>query len=104
MIDKEERPTKIRLAYLVDKQAYGYFGLIIFSISPDKLKNIEKEFKFDKKLLRYLMIYNPQLKIKERPTKASKIKQPQIQKEEKVEKIQMEELDKKLEEILQGKT
>lgn len=48
---------KIKLSYQIKKNTHAYFGLINFSAFPEKIGEIEKKFKFEEKLLRYLIVF-----------------------------------------------
>jgi len=63
----------------------------------EKLGSLEKELKSEKKILRYLILARPKIKIakvRKRPTKVI----PKIPVKEK--KVELKEIEKKLEEIL----
>lgn len=54
----EARPSKkIKLAYPIKKNFHAYFGLVNFSAFPEKIGEIEKNLKFEEKLLRYLIVF-----------------------------------------------
>jgi len=118
-INKEEAPHKRRLAYPIRHQEQGYFGYLHFYADSEKISAIEEKLRLDKNIMRHLVtlvvkkqisqMQKPSLsavlqdKLKKTTMEKEKIKQtifkegaPQL--EEK--KIELEELDKKLEEIL----
>lgn len=118
---KESRaPKQENLAYRIGKKLRGSRAEILFEASPSSLAALEKKLKFEKNILRYGIFNLPPLsqariKRKARIRKIEKslkpemlfgsqrIKKPLIlTKEEKPkeEKIKLEEIDKKLEEIL----
>lgn len=93
---KEEK--KHNLAYPINKQDQGIYLISQISISPEKITDFSKELKLNKQVLRYLLsrITVPKPKIrKERPKKI--IKKPESKVEE---KTSLNEIDKKLEEII----
>ncbi len=47
---------KKRLAYLVKKQNYAYFGVVWFEIDGEGLDKIKKVLALNKKILRYLIL------------------------------------------------
>lgn len=77
-----------------------------FSLTPEKLKNLEKKLKTEKQIIRYMIILKKKLKqvsTKEKP--AQKIVKPPHQifgKGDKPElkKVELKEIDQKIEEIL----
>ncbi len=114
-ISKEEIPYKRRLAYPINHKKQGYFGFIHFALSPEKLTTVKAKFALDKNILRHMFIVVDKKQINQmnrpapRPEAQKKMDQSEIEKavfkhegvsaqEEK--KAEFNELDKKLEEIL----
>jgi ribosomal protein S6 len=98
---EEKFIEKKLFAYLVKKQREGFLGVINFSIEKNKIKELCNFLELNKNILREM------IEKKERPVEALKterrrrkpypaVKKPPIKKE----KVKIEELDKKLEEIL----
>ena len=56
MVKRAETPKKRRLAYLVKKQGNGYFGWTTFSMAPAGIAALEKKIKEEKNLLRHLIV------------------------------------------------
>ncbi|MBI4114778.1 MAG: 30S ribosomal protein S6 [Candidatus Niyogibacteria bacterium] len=91
----EDTPPKLRkLAYDINGQAEGYFGWIKFLGQPSDIIEIEKQAKKTGGVLRFLIVQGYHEEVAERRTKVRK----KIITEE--EKGRIEEIDKKLEEIL----
>jgi len=87
-----------KLAYPIKKQSQAYLAVVNFHLPPEKLTNLEKVLKADSQILRYLMLIK-------RPIKAIKksrmmIIEPKIEKPKKEKKVELKEIEKKLEEIL----
>ena len=55
-IEKEELCGDRDLAYEVAKQRRGRFILFTLKINPDKISEVEKEFKITQNLLKYLFV------------------------------------------------
>ena len=55
-IEKEELFADRDLAYEVKKQRRGRFILFTIKINPDKISEVEKEFKITQNLLKYLFV------------------------------------------------
>ena len=55
-IEKEELFGDRDLAYEVAKQRRGRFILFTLKINPDKISEVEKEFKITQNLLKYLFV------------------------------------------------
>jgi len=90
-------PTKKKLGQLIKKQREAFLTNLSFYLEPDKLGNLEQQLKSEKKILRYLILARPKIKIakvRKRPTKVI----PKIPVKEK--KVELKEIEKKLEEIL----
>jgi len=93
-----EAPTlRKKLAYPIKKEAQAYLANVNFQLLPEKLMNLEKALKTDDQILRYLMLIK-------RPTREIKkprmIIEPKIEKPKKEKKVELKEIEKKLEEIL----
>ena len=107
LVRHQETPTKRRLAYLVDKQQNAYFGWITFSASPENVSGIEKKMKGAENILRHLLVEEQEIPpqpirlYSPRPTPGEAKPRPApTAAENPEEKLDLEELDKKLEEIL----
>ena len=120
-ISKEEIPHQRRLAYPIKRQKEGFFGFIHFSSSsPKSAREINDALLLDSSILRHLLItvtpkqlaqmkkstqsVSAQEKVKKMMHKA-KEEESIFKKEDAVShlekhKVELEELDKKLEEIL----
>ncbi len=107
----EESPlSRIKLAYPIKKETFAYFGYVQFFAAPDAIIKIKDDLKFVKTILRSLIVAHPVSPTKEareseiasrelsavpaesetRPKKPSKV----------AVELSNEELEKKLEEIL----
>ena len=102
----EGKPTfKKRLAYSVQGQPQAYLAVLNFQMVPEKLAGLEKELKEEKRILRYLILVKPPVKKEKavrRPRKTVADKEgelrPILSEEEK--KVELKEIEKKLDEIL----
>ncbi len=101
---------KKKLAYAIKKQLFGYFSVMQFDMESDKVDDLQKQLNLDTDVLRSLIINLDELRT-QKPT--SKTRRPSATapsaasaeatpaaKPEKAEKVKIEELDKKLEELL----
>ncbi|HUV81301.1 MAG TPA: 30S ribosomal protein S6 [Patescibacteria group bacterium] len=98
-------PFKKRLAYSVQGQPQAYLAVLNFQMVPEKLAGLEKELKEEKRILRYLILVKPPVKKEKavrRPRKTVADKEgelrPILSEEEK--KVELKEIEKKLDEIL----
>jgi len=96
---EEKTPFRKKLAYPVKKQSQAYLGFLVFQLEPEKLKNLEKKIKEINQILRYLLLIK--LPKKEQKTTAF-AKKPRALKAEKEKKVDIEEIGKKLDEILEN--
>ena len=113
IIDSEE-PLKRRLAYVIKKVRNGVYLGFHFEMDTEKISDLNKEFLLTPEILRFQIFkYVPVKKVKKPRTKPAPTKEvveetpveqpaaPEV-KEEKVKdkKIDMEDLNKKLDEII----
>ncbi len=87
---------KKRLAYPIKKQNQAYLAVLNFQLNAEKLTDLEKKLKEDLQILRYLLL------VKAKPEKI-RIVPRRVVKEvisEKEKKVELKEIEKKLEEIL----
>ena len=97
VLNEIKLPIKKKLAYPIKKHREAFLINLSFYFQAEKLGSLEKELKSEKKILRYLILARPKLKIakvRKRPTKII----PKIPVKEK--KVELKEIEKKLEEIL----
>ena len=111
VIRRVETPKKRRLAYPLKKESNGYFGWTTFAAPPEAVNKIEKKVKETPQLLRYLImeeeietrrpfILRP---VAPRPAAGAGGTVPRAiprEEEKPDEKLDLEALDKRLEEIL----
>ena len=112
VVGRIEEPKKRKLAYPMDKFWNAYFGWTRFTVSPDGLAEIDKKLRQEKNVIRHLIteeMKRPAVEFKPRsehritktparPREEVKPFMPAAPKEE--DKTKIEELDKRLEEIL----
>lgn len=118
-IASEFPPQKKKIGQTIKKFTFGYFGTFNFQSEPAGIDGLKNNLKSEPKILRYMIISKKQItaakekpvfkavkkpKIAETPTSTEKPVTAPAAKPEKMEpekeKVQMEELNKKLEEIL----
>jgi len=103
---------KKRLAYSVEHFHHGYYTLIEFDVTGDKLAQINRSFRLMNEILRFQIVkkkVKTAVEIKEEREIAEKIAAKQAQVEEKKkekkkdkEKVDLKELDEKLDKILEA--
>ena len=112
---RSENPVAKTLSYPIKKFGSGYFVVLEFSAEPEKIKELGEKLKNDKKILRHLVIIKRHARIKRERKGVRKLifsneaetKNGTADKnlraeaaEEKGKKIELEEIEKKLDEIL----
>jgi ribosomal protein S6 len=89
VLDKVETLLKRTLFYPIKKKKEALLGVIYFFMESEKIKKLEKKLKGEEKILRYLIVSE---KAPKKIKAEKKIKKP--------EKVELEEIEKKIEEIL----
>lgn len=93
---------KRKLGYPINKQREGFWGSLDFSLNPEGLKNFAKKLKSDSQILRYMILTKKVLK--EMPIKKTLLKTTEqnkpLARRPKDRKVELKEIDKKIEEIL----
>lgn len=108
LIRHQETPSKRRLAYPIKKEQNAYFGWITFSASPENMSAIEKKINGAENLLRHMVLEEEEIPPqplrtftpRPAPVRANPPAAAPTDAEKPEEKLDLEELDKKLEEIL----
>ncbi len=101
-ITKPEGPRKITLVYPIQKKGEAFLATFEFQSSPQEAENLKKGLEKEKNILRFLLIKKRGVeKIKKRlrpaPTIVSAIKE---EKPRPGKKVELKEIEKKLEEVL----
>ncbi len=96
--EKKERAIKKDLAYLINDEKQAYLVSVFFN--ADNAIELEKYIKEEKKVLRHLLIktkpYKEEKKRREKPEK------PSVLQPSKKSKVELSDIDKKIEEILEN--
>ena len=93
---------KKKLAYPIKKKGQSYMAVATFNALPEKIVDLEKQLKEEKEILRYILIIKEKqknLKIRAHMAKRKPLaetKEPTIQEK----KVELKEIEKKLDEIL----
>ena len=92
----QNKPLKKFLGHPIEDNTMAYVGTLLFSLAPEKTKSLEEKLKQEKQILRVMLITKPE---KERLNfrKIRKKFAPNVVNKQKVE---LKEIDKKIEEIL----
>ncbi|HDL74998.1 MAG TPA: 30S ribosomal protein S6 [bacterium] len=93
VLDKIKPCIEKRLGYLIKNKNSGLLAGLVFYLDPEKLPILENKIKSESEILRYLLL----TKKKE---KSLSLKTKKVIKEKPKEKVELKEIEKKLEEIL----
>jgi len=85
--------SKKRLAYPIQKKIQAYLAVLTFQLNAEKMVNLEKKLKAESQILRYIII--TKVPRKEKVLRIKKALPPPKEK-----KVELKEIEKKLEEIL----
>ena len=107
----EDRASAQTLAYPIKKQRSGYFITLTFQILEDKIKELKEKLEKNIDILRhFIIIKKPTKELKKRRTKkpltvlqsktTDKSSIFKNEKNEELEKVDLDKIDKKLDEIL----
>jgi len=101
VLNEVKHPIREQLAFAIKKKRSAYLSSLSFQLAPEKLENLEKKLKEDSQILRYLILIKSPIKEVIIPSrKGSKLKEvlPEVKKPR--TKVELKEIEKKLEEIL----
>ncbi len=107
ILGEENTVLRKKLAYPIKKsvlktpQTQAYLAVLSFKLNPEKLANLEKKLKSENQILRYLILVKKVSRIIPKKIRAAEFiapKKPMETREEK--KVELKEIEKKLEEIL----
>lgn len=90
-------PTKRKLAYSINKKDEAYLANLNFQIKPGGLNILEKKLRAEGEILRYLILTKRALKEEVKPKLSKVFPRKTLEGKPKVE---LKEIEKKLEEIL----
>ena len=93
----QDKPLKKFLGHPIENHTMAYVGTLKFSLASEKTKSLEEKLKQEKQILRIMFIAKPQKeKLIFRKIRKKFIPSNVVKKQ----KIELKEIDKKIEEIL----
>lgn len=110
-VKKIMEPLRKKFGYPIKKKGNAFLITLNFQLSPGKLKNLEKKLKSEAQIIRYMILTKKGSG--EIPAPEKLIKPPALREKEKAretketakiikpKKVELKEIDKKIEEILQ---
>jgi len=102
VLDIAEIPVKKRLGYPIKKKRTAYFITTKFHLEDGNLETLEKSLKTEPQILRFMLVTLKPMKTNgkmRKTTRAEKIEKPS-ETDKGEEKVELKEIEKKLEEIL----
>jgi len=113
IILRSEKPVAKTLSYPIKKFGSGFFVVLEFQIEPEKLNELNEKLEKDGKILRHVVIIKNPVRIKKErraarkpifstETESAEVKNIVEEKisEDKSKKVELKEIEKKLDEIL----
>lgn len=109
VFESQTFPLRKSLAYPIKKETEAYFCSATFQLNPEFINELEKILKAENRILRYLILVKKHSQIRAEKAEKFKIRLPLRKQEETKEhsiispqekKVELEEIEKKLEEIL----
>lgn len=94
LIERKELRRK-KLGYVIKKKKEAYLGILEFQSPPEKLFELEKKLKDSPWLLRYMIAGKTPASVKRVPDKIAVTRRA-----EKTPKVELEQIEEKLEEML----
>lgn len=101
-----EVPRQRRLAYPIEKHDRAYFGWVMFSMPAEAVSTLERGMRSEGEILRYTILKQDRRaevepsRFRLGTTRSAAAGRAPLRKEEPAERLDLETLDKKLEEIL----
>jgi|SRR3989339_332920 len=102
---KEYISEKKKLAFEIKKQNQGFYATVVFEMEPEKIDELNSFLRSNNDILRHMIINQAELRTEKVSKKPARIK-PAVSEavlgetKPKTGKVKIEELDKKLEELL----
>ena len=59
-VTSAEPPIRKRLAYEIAGKSDGYYALVIFKAEPTSIKEMERAYRLNEKVLRHIVVVHPQ--------------------------------------------
>lgn len=107
ILDFSSEIFRINLKYPIKKFNEAYLVTLVFSLNQEEAPKVEREIKSEEKVIRFLFFSKikakePEIEIEERPKKEKETAEPVVAKKtEKEKKVELKDIEKKLEEILE---
>ncbi|MBL7150048.1 MAG: 30S ribosomal protein S6 [Candidatus Pacebacteria bacterium] len=110
ILTDSKNPLKRKLGYPIKNKEEAFLSTLNFNLAPEKLGGLEKKLRSENQILRYLILTKPRPKIS--PVEGKKMpvspkilpsetyKDKKIVKPSKEKKVELKEIEKKLEEML----
>ena len=99
IIENKSFPLRRKLAYSIKKQEDAYLAVMTFQLDPEKLAGFEKKLKAGGQIIRYLLLVKKPIKVI-KAIRRKLISEKPLLTQPQEKKVELKEIEKKLEEIL----
>ena len=111
-IVREEEPGKKKISYPMQRARYGFYGNVVFETDPSSVVTLREALQLETGILRFQIVQEEQTALRKQKTARVRMKRPSIiptavpmpltpaAPKPAGEKVDLEALDKKLEELL----
>jgi len=99
IIENKSFPLRRKLAYPIKKQEDAYLAVMTFQLDPEKLAGFEKKLKAGGQIIRYLLLVKKPIKVI-KAIRRKLISEKPLLTQPQEKKVELKEIEKKLEEIL----
>lgn len=101
ILDKSLKIVKRKLGYPIKKTGSGFLKTITFHLKPEKLPSLKKNLKDQKNILRFVLFQKTVKKVRRQAREALKKPIPEPKEPKAKAKVELKDIEKKLEEILE---
>jgi ribosomal protein S6 len=106
ILDFSSEISRIGLKYPIKKNNEAYLITLVFNLKQEDVPELEKEIKSEKKIIRFILFskikaQEPEFEIDEMPKEKEALEPAVVKKTEKEKKVELKDIEKKLEEILE---
>lgn len=98
ILDKINSPVEKKLGYLIKKQNVAFLTILNFYLEQGKILQLEEKLKSEPEILRYLILLKNKTKVRSSRKEFHQLADKKPKKKQK-EKVELKEIEKKLEEI-----
>ncbi len=98
---RSKKPKKINLSYLIKNRDKAFLTVTEFKTEPTQIETLKSQLEKEKDILRFLLIRRKETQKKIKRRKIKKEEQPKIKVLKEKKKVELDQIEEKLEEILE---